>query len=103
MTEFLTGWTLQLLAVVGATALVCVVMYGLMRAMAKPQIRVLPADLVGVVGVALTPISRREGKVDAGGNRFIAISDAPIDAGKKVRVVKVEGVVAKVEEDPSHA
>jgi membrane protein implicated in regulation of membrane protease activity len=100
VTEFLTGWTLQLLAVVGATAIVCLAVYGLMRLMAKPQIRVLSPGLVGVEGVALTPISRREGKVDVAGNRFIAISDEPIDAGKKVRVVRVEGVVAKVEPVP---
>ena len=97
MTEFLTGWTLQALYVVAAIAFVCVVMYALMRLMAKPQIRVLSQDLVGTQGVALTAISRREGKVDVSGNRFIAISDEPIEAGRKVRVVKVEGVVAKVE------
>jgi membrane protein implicated in regulation of membrane protease activity len=95
--EFLTGWTLQLLALVGAAAVVCAVMYGVMRLMAKPQIRVLSQELVGTQGIALTPISRREGKVDVDGNRFVAISDEPIDAGKKVRVVRVEGVVAKVE------
>lgn len=97
MIEFLTGWSLQLLAIVGAAAVVCLVMYGLMRVMAKPQIRLLSQELVGSQGIALTPISRREGKVDVDGNRFVAISDEPIDAGKKVRVVRVEGVVAKVE------
>lgn len=97
MTEFLTGWTIQLLAVVGVMAVVSFVIYGLMRVMAKPQLRILPEDLVGVEGVALTPISRREGKIDVKGSRVVAISDEPIDAGKKVRVVKVEGVVAKVE------
>lgn len=97
MIEFLTGWSLQLLAIVGAAAVVCLVMYGLMRLMAKPQIRLLSQELVGSQGIALTPISRREGKVDVDGNRFVAISDEPIDAGKKVRVVRVEGVVAKVE------
>lgn len=97
MIEFLTGWSLQLLAIVGAAAVVCIVMYGLMRLMAKPQIRLLSQELVGSQGIALTPISRREGKVDVDGNRFVAISDEPIEAGKKVRVVRVEGVVAKVE------
>lgn len=97
MIEFLTGWSLQLLAIVGAAAVVCLVMYGLMRLMAKPQLRLLSQELVGSQGIALTPISRREGKVDVDGNRFVAISDEPIEAGKKVRVVRVEGVVAKVE------
>lgn len=97
MTEFLTGWTIQLLAVVGVMAVVSFVIYGLMRLLAKPQLRILSQDLVGVEGVALTPISRREGKIDVKGSRVVAISDEPIDAGKKVRVVRVEGVVAKVE------
>ena len=97
MTEFLTGWTIQLLAVVGVMAIVSGVMFVLIKLMAKPQLRTLPQDLVGTEGVALTAISRREGKVDVKGSRIVAISDEPIDAGKKVRVVKVEGVVAKVE------
>ena len=97
MTEFLTGWTIQLLAIVGVMAVVTGVMLVLMWLMAKPQLRILSQDLVGVEGVALTPISRREGKVDVKGSRVVAISDEPIDAGKKVRVVRVEGVVAKVE------
>jgi len=97
VTEFLTGWTIQLLAIVGVMAVVTGVMLVLMWLMAKPQLRILSQDLVGVEGVALTPISRREGKVDVKGSRVVAISDEPIDAGKKVRVVRVEGVVAKVE------
>lgn len=97
MIEFLTGWTVQILLLIAGALLVIAVMYAMVRLMAKPQIRVLPPELVGSEGVALTEVSRREGKVDVAGSRFIAIADASIPAGKRVRVVKVEGVVAKVE------
>ena len=97
MIEFLTGWTVQILVLIAGAAVIVVVMYAMMRALARPQLRVLPPELVGSEGTALTPISSREGKVDVAGSRIVAVSENPIDAGRKVRVVRIEGVVAKVE------
>lgn len=97
MIEFLTGWTVQILLLIAGALVVVAVMYAMVRLMAKPQIRAIPPGLVGSEGVALTEVSRRLGQVDVAGNRFIAIADASIPAGGRVRVVKVEGVVAKVE------
>ena len=97
MIEFLTGWTIQILLLLAGVIVMIAVMYAMVRLLAKPQIRTIPPELVGSEGVALTDVSRTLGKVDVDGNRFIAIADAAIPAGRRVRVVKVEGVVAKVE------
>ena len=52
--------------------------------------------LVGEIGVARTDIVA-EGDVNVHGEIWRAVSDQPIEAGQKVRVVAVEGLVVKVE------
>ena len=96
MIEALTGWTVLLIMFAIATVVVIAAVYLLMTGMAKPQIRILSQDLVGKTGVALTAISHREGKIEIDGAKVIAIADEPIERGRAVKVLRVEGVVAKV-------
>lgn len=95
---FLVGWIAA--AVVAGLAVLIGGMLVWIRLVAKPS-PPLPKDLVGATGVALTDISAREGKASVGGRVMIAISEAPIAAGKPVRVEEVAGLVAKVALDTS--
>jgi len=52
--------------------------------------------LIGEIGIAKTAIMP-EGRVQVHGELWKAMSDKPIDAGTKVRVVKVEGLTIDVE------
>jgi len=90
---FVVGWI-----VAGTVAALAVLIGGMLawiRVVAKPT-GPLPKDLVGATGVALTDISAREGKAQIGNRVVIAIADAPIAGGKRVRVEEVAGLVAKV-------
>lgn len=70
------------------------------------QTRTLP-QLVGDVGLvdelgrSLTPIDARGGEVFVHGERWQAISAAPIPAGARVRIRRVENLVVHVEEEKS--
>ena len=95
---FLVGWIAA--AVIAGLAVLIGGMLLWIRVVAKPS-PPLPKDLVGAVGVALTDISSREGKARIGDRVMIAISEAPIAAGKAVKVEEVAGLVAKVALDTS--
>ena len=65
------------------------------RVIAKPQ-PPLATGLVGATGTALTDVSGLEGRVDIGGREIRAIAESKIGIGSRVRVVEVDGFVAKV-------
>ena len=85
-------WALIALAVVAVNVLFVWVLF---RVMARPQPPLGP-DWVGETGTALTDVSRVEGKVRVRGRVLIAIAEDPIEAGRPVKVVQVDGLVAKV-------
>lgn len=95
---FVAGWVIA--GVVAAVAVLIGGMLAWIRVVAKPA-GPLPKELVGAIGVSLTEISTREGKAQVGNRVIIAIADAPIAGGKRVRVEEVEGFVAKVALDTS--
>ena len=95
MTELAIRWGAYALGAVAMMAVVAGAVLVMIRAMAKPQ-PPLPAELVGASGTALTPVSHRMGRVRIDGREVLAIADEEIAAGAAVRVMQVEGLVAKV-------
>lgn len=95
MTEIAIRWSLHALSALAAIAVVVGVVLVMIRAMAKPH-PPLPGGLVGETGTALTAVSRKMGRVQVAGREVMAIADEEIAAGRAVRVVQVDGLVAKV-------
>ena len=77
-------------------ALVFAFFFAMVRTFAKPQEPLDPATLVGSTGTATTAISRREGKARVNGSLLRAIADEDIAVGAPVKVLQVDGLVAKV-------
>ena len=65
------------------------------RLVAKPQPK-LSSDLVGAFGTTLTEVSSGGGQVEIDGRKIRAIAETRIGIGSRVRVVEVDGFVAKV-------
>lgn len=61
----------------------------------KPQ-EDLARSIVGSVGRALTRITRTEGRIDINGQQMRALSSRPLEAGTEVRVIEIDGLIAKV-------
>lgn len=66
------------------------------------KVQVGSETMVGVVGVARTPLSPK-GKVFIQGELWDAISTSSVDSGEEVRVRRVEGLVLDVEPAPAPA
>ncbi len=66
------------------------------------KVQVGSETMVGVVGVARTPLSPK-GKVFIQGELWDAVSTASVDSGAEVRVRRVEGLVLDVEPAPAPA
>ena len=66
------------------------------------KVQVGTETMVGVVGVARTPLSPK-GKVFIRGELWDAVSTASVDSGAEVRVRRVEGLVLDVEPAPTPA
>lgn len=95
MTELAIRWGLHALSALAAIAVVVGVVLVMIRTMAKPH-PPLPAEMVGQAGTALTAVSRKMGRVRVAGREVMAIADEEIAAGREVRVVQVDGLVAKI-------
>jgi membrane protein implicated in regulation of membrane protease activity len=80
---------------VGGFAALAGLFFLFVRIVARPQ-PPLTGSLVGATGVALTEVSGAEGRVRIGGVELRAIAEARIAVGSAVRVVEVDGLVAKV-------
>ena len=88
----------HLLEVALALAVLIGAVLAWIRVVAKPQVR-LPAELVGAIGTTLTEVSGLEGRVDVGGKEIRAIAESKIGIGSRVRVVEVDGFIARVAPD----
>lgn len=77
-------------------ALLFALFFAMVRTFAKPQALLDPASLIGTKGTAVTPISRREGRARVEGRLLRAIADEDIPAGAGVKVLQVDGLIAKV-------
>lgn len=91
--EFWLKWSAS--AALGI-ALLFALFFAMVRTFARPQAPLDPARLVGVEGTAVSPISRREGRVRIDGHLIRAIADEEIAAGGVVKVLEVDGLIAKV-------
>lgn len=80
--------------VFGAALLIGTVLVWI-RLVAKP-LPMLSRTLVGASGTAVTEISGREGRVKIEDHEIRAISETRIGIGSRIRVVEVDGLVAKV-------
>lgn len=56
----------------------------------------LARTLVGRTGTAVTPVSRAGGRVEVDGENIRALSEAELKEGSEIRVIEVEGLIAKV-------
>lgn len=72
-----------------------VVIWMLVTRSGKPQ-EDLAKGLVGEIGKALTPITRTSGRIQIQGENMRALSSRELDEGIEVRVIAVEGMIAKV-------
>ncbi len=91
-TKEATRWFALVVALIAVNVLF---VWLLFRVFAKPQPPLGP-DWVGETGTAITKVSRLEGKIRVRNRVVIAIADDPIEPGRAVKVVQVEGLVAKV-------
>jgi membrane-bound serine protease (ClpP class) len=85
-----------IIAAVATTAVVFILVMGLVVKAHRAKVTTGKEGLVGELGVARTDIAP-EGDVQVHGEIWRALSDTPIQRGQKVRVVSLEGLVIKVE------
>jgi membrane-bound serine protease (ClpP class) len=93
-------WTALGVAVPFGVIAVFLMTLALRAQMAKVQVGT--ETMVGVVGVARTPLSPK-GKVFIQGELWDAVSSASVDTGAEVRVRRVQGLVLDVEPAPASA
>ncbi|HVO31444.1 MAG TPA: NfeD family protein [bacterium] len=70
-------------------------MYLWFRMAARPQ-PPLSRELIGKTGTSLTVVSAREGRIKVDGVEIRAVSPDRILAGAPIRVVEVDGLIAKI-------
>ena len=80
-------------------ALMLLLLGMLSRSRRRPQ-STGPAELMAMPAVALADFQGR-GKVRARGEVWQALSAAPVQAGQRLRVTGIEGLVLRVEAEPS--
>jgi len=93
-------WTALGVAVPFGVIAVFLMTLALRAQMAKVQVGT--ETMVGVVGVARTPLSPK-GKVFIQGELWDAVSTASVDTGAEVRVRRVQGLVLDVEPAPARS
>lgn len=95
----LKAWALWLLAhgalVLGALLAFALALAGWMRLAARPQ-KPLGREMIGMQGVTLSDVSGLEGRVRIDGREIRAIAEDRIGVGSTIRVVEVDGLIAKV-------
>jgi membrane-bound serine protease (ClpP class) len=66
----------------------------------KLPVRVGREIMLGQTVAALAPIDRQQGKVFIEGETWNAVSDVPVETGKPVEIVAIEGLTLKVKPKP---
>ncbi|MBI3182114.1 MAG: nodulation protein NfeD [Myxococcales bacterium] len=95
--SFRMSWRLALPSAAAVAAAAAYVARRAGQARRLPQ-RAADLGLVGDVGKVLEPVGRERGEVFVHGERWHAVSDQPIAAGRSVVVRRVEGLTLGVEE-----